>query len=330
MDEAEALFRDMKSRGLLPDHVNYTSLMDGLFKAGKEPATLNIAQEMTEKNIELDTVAYNVLINGIFRLGWHCEAGEVDKAMDLLNEMRMVGFHPTLTTYILILEAVSANERAEIIMLMHKQQYQVLNKMMGKGISEDTITYNALIHGYCKSSHLKMAFATYSRMLSEGVSPNIATYNILSWGLLAAGLLHEAAELIDEMKERGFVPNGDTYNILVSGYAKMVNKKESIKLHCEMVTKGFLPKTSTYNVLISDFSNARKMKQARELMNEMQARGAPPNSLTYDMLISGWCKLSHQAELESVLDGREVSFHAKLPLTILILSLQNLERRLMI
>ena len=43
---------------------------------------------------------------------------------------------------------------------MTRKAISVLNEMMGNGISADTITYNALIHGYCKSSHLKMAFAT--------------------------------------------------------------------------------------------------------------------------------------------------------------------------
>ena len=33
----------------------------------------------------------------------------------------------------------------------------------------------------------------------------------------------------------------------------------------------------------------------------MQVRGVSPNSLTNDILISGWCKPSHQAELERVL-----------------------------
>ncbi|KAM2670956.1 hypothetical protein EV1_006829 [Malus domestica] len=227
--------------------------MDGYFKERKESVALNLAQEMMEKNIGFDVVAYNVLMNGLLRLG---KLGMTMKA--------------TL----------------------------VLKEMTGGGFLADIDTYNAFICGYCRSSHMKRAFATYSQMLAEGVSPNIETYNLLLGGLSSAGLMTDAEELFGQMKNRGFVPNASTYDTLVSGHGKKGNKKEAIRLYCEMVSKGFVPKTSTYNILISDFAKAGKMGQARELMNEMQTRGTSPNSSTYNILICSWCWLSKQPELE--------------------------------
>ena len=36
MEEANELLKAMMSRGLVPDRVNYTSMMDGFYKVGKE------------------------------------------------------------------------------------------------------------------------------------------------------------------------------------------------------------------------------------------------------------------------------------------------------
>ncbi|XP_047314142.1 pentatricopeptide repeat-containing protein At5g14770, mitochondrial-like [Impatiens glandulifera] len=66
---AEELVRDLVSKGLTPDCANYTSMMDVFFKEGNESAALSMAQEVSMRNIGLDTIAYNVLINGLSKLG---------------------------------------------------------------------------------------------------------------------------------------------------------------------------------------------------------------------------------------------------------------------
>ncbi|XP_073156522.1 uncharacterized protein [Henckelia pumila] len=59
-DEAEMVYKDWLSRGLIPDHVNYTPLMDVLFKAGKVSHALELVEEGKAKDIALDTTTYNV------------------------------------------------------------------------------------------------------------------------------------------------------------------------------------------------------------------------------------------------------------------------------
>ncbi|KAE9459000.1 hypothetical protein C3L33_09114, partial [Rhododendron williamsianum] len=263
MDEAQVVFGDMVSKGLSTDRVNYTSLMDGFFKVGKESAALDVAEEMAEKNMEQSGLApnlatYNTMINAYCKKGnlenalklWDdmknsglmpnlitcntmvgglCQAGEIDKAMDLLNEVMVVGFHPTSTTQRLCLKRFWMTRKAK----------SVLEEMTGKGISADTITYNAFICGYCKSSHLK-----------------------------------KASELIDEMKERGFVPNGETYNVLVSAHAKMQNNKEAIKFYCEMWLVQAIKSSEQDRVLKKSYR-----AEAKKLFVEMNEKGKKVDAL---------------------------------------------------
>ncbi|XWS42823.1 hypothetical protein CRYUN_Cryun16bG0047400 [Craigia yunnanensis] len=257
----------MMSRGLSLDQVNYTSLMDGFFKEGKESAALTLAQEMTDKNIPFDIFAFNVLINGLVRLGKcetksvyarmseldmapdlitcntiinaYCkEADEIEKALNVLNEMLILGFSPTTAIHKFLLDVSSRNKRADAILLMHE-------RLVSMGL-------------------------TLNQML-RGVQPNIVTYNILLRGLSTAGLMEEADKLFSKMKGKGLNPNASTYDALISGQVKIGNKNKSIKVYCEMITKGFVPRTSTYNVLINGFAKVGKMAQARELLKEITA-----------------------------------------------------------
>lgn len=270
-----------------------------------------------------NSVTCNVLVGGLVGFG------EIEKAMDVLNDMLVWGFSPTSTTIKILLDTSSKSRRGDVILQMHErlvdmgvrlnQAYynslitilcrlgmtrkatSVLEDMRGRGIMMDTITYNALIRGYWVSSHINKALATYTQMINEGVSPNTATYNILLGIFLGTGSTKEVDDLFGEMKKRGLKPDASTYDTLISGHAKIGNKKESIQIYCEMITKGYVPKTSTYNVLIGDFAKEGKMHQARELLKEMQARGRNPNSSTYDILIGGWCELSNEPELDRTL-----------------------------
>lgn len=45
------------------------------------------------------------------------------------------------------------------------------------GFLQNDVTYNTLIHGFCKEGQLKEANKVFREMKATGIAPNVVTYN---------------------------------------------------------------------------------------------------------------------------------------------------------
>ncbi|KAL8146416.1 hypothetical protein AgCh_004236 [Apium graveolens] len=163
MDEADAFFRNTTSAGLIADYVSYTSLIDGYFKAGKESAALDIVQEMMEKNIGFDVVAYNVLINGLLGLGKY-------EVQILYAEMRQRGLIPNSATFNTMITAYCRQGKVESAL-------NLLSEMDKFGLSYNYVTYNTLVKGLCEASQIDEAMKFLSKMQDMGLRPTTTAHN---------------------------------------------------------------------------------------------------------------------------------------------------------
>jgi len=69
MDEAVELLTEMMARGLAPDKIHYTCLINGYYLKGEIQSALQIFKRMLKESIKLDVVTYNALISGFFQRG---------------------------------------------------------------------------------------------------------------------------------------------------------------------------------------------------------------------------------------------------------------------
>ncbi|KAF6138709.1 hypothetical protein GIB67_001949, partial [Kingdonia uniflora] len=190
---------------------------------GNLEKAIKLWNDMKSNGLLPNSFTCNTLIGGL------CKAGEADKGMVLLNEMGLLDFAQTrlLIEYCLML-----------VLKVVRYYY-----------------YNAIINGYCKSSHVNKAFSSYSEMMAKGVSPNVATYNTLLGGLSTASLMHKTKNLVDEM----------------SSFLRPV------------------PIMCLFLILRSGENGSSFRTTERDANERVVA-----NSSTYDILISGWCKLSNR------------------------------------
>ena len=68
MDEGSLLFDEMCGRGLVPNGVTFTTLIDGQCKGGKVDLALKNFQMMLAQGVRPDLVTYNALINGLCKV----------------------------------------------------------------------------------------------------------------------------------------------------------------------------------------------------------------------------------------------------------------------
>ncbi|XP_020262243.1 pentatricopeptide repeat-containing protein At1g09820-like [Asparagus officinalis] len=156
----------------------------------------------------------------------------------------------------------------------------VFNQMLtSRKIAPNSITFNTMINGLCKSGKLTKAEDMIKDMKAWGVSPNVVTYNTLIDGYCKRGKMYRADGLVKEMVGFGILPNSVTFNVLIDGYCKDGNLKGGLKFFEEMKRQGVEPSVN--------LGEKRKMDEANGLLNEMLEKGLVPNNVTYDIIKDG-------------------------------------------
>ncbi|KAI3783061.1 hypothetical protein L2E82_13123 [Cichorium intybus] len=164
---------------------------------------------MSDKNCEPNVHTYTVLIDGT------CEEKKMDKVRKLLDVMEAKGI-------------VGDN--------IHKA-LTLLDKMMKMKLSPSVVTYNLLINGQCKHSHVDNAYQLICLTKENGVVPNEWTYSPPMEALCRRGSVKEAHFLL---KENGIKVNEVIYTTLINVHFQTRKADLSMNLFKEMLTKDCL------------------------------------------------------------------------------------------
>ncbi|KAK1285439.1 Pentatricopeptide repeat-containing protein [Acorus calamus] len=167
-----------------------------------------------------NVVTYNVLINGL------CKADSVDTAGLLCKEMLIRSFCPNEVTYGSFLDYLSMGGNMEEALKLHK--------VMLEELLANTVTYNILIKGFCRSGRTKDANDLLVEMDSNGLSPDCVSYSTLIHEYCRMGDLWEAFKLWDIMLERGVKPDEVAYSLLIRGCCVNGDMKKAFELQDEM------------------------------------------------------------------------------------------------
>ncbi|XP_047177027.1 pentatricopeptide repeat-containing protein At1g05670, mitochondrial-like [Vigna umbellata] len=152
----------MVEKGLTPNVVTYTTLVDGLCKRGEVDIANELLLEMSEKGLQPNVCTYIALINGL------CKVGNIEQAIKIMEEMDLTGFYPDTITYTLW-----------TLIGCSKMIYK---RMYAQGVMPDNNTYNILIKGHCKARNRKEAWFLHNEMVEERFSLTVASYDALIKG----------------------------------------------------------------------------------------------------------------------------------------------------
>ena len=97
---------------------------------------------MMEKNLALDVVAYNVLINCL------CKIGKFDETQGFLEEMKDAGLAADLATYNTMINAHCKEGNIE-------KAFKITKEMRSNGLISNVITYNSLMARLCERGDSK-------------------------------------------------------------------------------------------------------------------------------------------------------------------------------
>ncbi|KAI3888551.1 hypothetical protein MKX03_001314 [Papaver bracteatum] len=161
------LFEIFTEKGVNPVSYTYNSMMTSFIKKGYFNEAGGILHEMGEKLCPADIGTYNILIQGLGKMG------RADLAT-VLDQLEKQGGYLDIVMYNTLINALGKAGRIEEVNQMFEQ-------MRKSGIRPDIFTYNILIEFHSKASRVDEARKFFQMMLDSGCSPNHVTHTTLEF-----------------------------------------------------------------------------------------------------------------------------------------------------
>lgn len=310
---------NQKKRRFAPDVKMYTVLIYGWCKIGRIKTAEGFLGDMVEQGVEPNVVTYNVLLNGICRrASLHPEERferTIRNAENLFDEMQKRGIEPDVTSFSIVLHVYS---RA------HKPQLSLdkLRLMKEKGICPTVVTYTSVIKCLCSCGWLEDAEELLNEMVGNGISPSAATYNCFFKEYRGRRDADSALKFFKKMKEDGLcMPTMHTYNILIGMFLKLDKIGVVKELWNDMKETGVGPDLDSYTLLVNGLCEKQKWRLACQFFVEMIENGFLPQEVTFKTLYKGliqsdmlrtWRRLKKKLDEESITFGSEFeNYHLK-------------------
>ncbi|CAN1161216.1 Pentatricopeptide repeat-containing protein At1g09900 [Linum perenne] len=291
IDNALNLFNSMYTdeRCCNPDVVAYNILINALFRERRFDQAMKLLDEMKSRGCELTEVTCSTVVNAM------CTESRFDEAVKFLNSY---GSPPCTVSYNIVLNALCSVGR-------FNDAEKLLPEMASrKGCSPSAVTFRILIHSLSNKGLSSRAMEWLDAMPKYGCTPDPFQYNPVIVSLCREKKMEMAIEYTKVMKSRGCNPNITIYNSLLSGWWWCDNVDAAVELLTEMLTSSNCsPNVATYRISIEGLSRFRRIDEALELFGMVRRmKGYKLNIKTYAMLIVGLIKDSRVDEAMEVLD----------------------------
>lgn len=196
-DSAGALyyFNEMRSRGIAPSKLSYTTLMKAFALSGQPKLARKVFDEMLrDPRVKVDIVAWNMLIEA------YCRHGKVEEAKKVVEEMKEKGFYPNVATYGSLANGIALARKPGEALLLWKE----IKERCEIGIDNTTAT------------------------TLPPLTPDEGLLDTLADICVRAAFFMKALEIIACMEDHGIAPNKSKYSkIYVEMHSRMFTSKHA-------------------------------------------------------------------------------------------------------
>ncbi|KAG4966980.1 hypothetical protein JHK87_032631 [Glycine soja] len=157
---ARTVYNDMTQKGILPDEIFLSALIDVAGHAKKLDAAFDVLQEAHKGGIQIGIMSYSSL------MGACSNARNWQKALELYEYLKSLKLTITVSTVNALLTALCDGDQFQ-------KALEVLFEMKGLGLSPNSITFSILIVASEKKDDMEAAQMILSLAKKDGVAPNL-------------------------------------------------------------------------------------------------------------------------------------------------------------
>ncbi|KAJ0238983.1 Pentatricopeptide repeat-containing protein [Hirschfeldia incana] len=272
VEEGIELLKEMVGKGMVPDVINYTTLIGGYCLQGRFADALDLFDEMRGNGTAPDVVTYNVIAGGLARNGYS------DKAIEIYRAMRMEGVEPTVVTHNVIIGGLCSAGRIE-------EAREFFTSLEDKCPEN----YASLVKGYCDSGLPRDAYRKFVELNCP--LPKSVCFKLFTALCEDKHCQGKALKVLKRMWAYGVEPARSMYGIMIS---KVDNVREAELVFDKMVGRGNLPDLATYTIMIQTYCRLMELQKANDLFEVMKQRGIKPDLIVYTVLFHGYLKLDKE------------------------------------
>ncbi|KAJ3150953.1 hypothetical protein HDU86_006209 [Geranomyces michiganensis] len=227
----------------------------------KRPVEAQAAFDLISKSgLKPDLIAYNHLMDAYRR------AGDLDKIVDIFQQLEELNLGPDVVSYGIIIDAcVRRRDLASAFRL-----YERMGKL---GIHATQPIFTSLIKGCLQANDPTRAWKTFDYMREKLYSPDAITYSLMIHACSKTQDAERALDLFQEMAGKGLSPTDVTFTALIQACGSRADYyNEAFELLGQMAAEGFIPNLQTYNVLLKAAATQADVTRARLIWNDLMDR----------------------------------------------------------
>eukprot|EP00933_Yihiella_yeosuensis_P080399 TRINITY_DN93808_c0_g1_i1.p1 TRINITY_DN93808_c0_g1~~TRINITY_DN93808_c0_g1_i1.p1 ORF type:complete len:877 (-),score=223.62 TRINITY_DN93808_c0_g1_i1:386-3016(-) len=212
-NRVRSLYHEMTARGIPCNTIAYNTMLNALALCGQMQEVPELLAHMKNANPPLvpDVITFSTIIKG------YCMAGEVDKSLDLLQEMRSSqNIKPDEVMYNSLLDGCAKQNRLETAL-------ELLEEMKASGVIPSNYTLSIVCKLMGRSKQVDQAVAIVDSISNEyGFKPNIQVYTCLIQACIYNRKLAKALCLHDKIVDEAICcPDEKTYSSMTRGFLQM-------------------------------------------------------------------------------------------------------------
>jgi pentatricopeptide repeat protein len=224
--------------------------------------------------------SFNTVICGL------CKYKKLDDALNLLNDMVILGCKGKLLMYNNLIDELCKVDRLE-------ESYKLFEKMKELCIFPTEFSYNSLFFCHSRRKDTSGALALIQEMCVHGYVPWVKHSTMLVKGLCVSGKTEEASMFLSEMLKLGILPDMIPYSAVIDGLCKSGCADKGLELFQDLCNKNYLPDVVAHNILINGFLKSGNWNKAEGVLEEMVDKGLSPSVVTYNLMIDGLFKTNN-------------------------------------
>ncbi|KAK3034050.1 hypothetical protein RJ639_034275, partial [Escallonia herrerae] len=170
----------------------------------------------------------------------YCKEKVLDKALELFEKMKDLGFTSTLNYNNMIALYLDVSQPEKVPLLAEE--------MEGKNIAADQYTYNQLVQSYALQNDFDAVEAVLLKMERNKVQRDWFTYGNQATVYVNAGLIEKANAALEEMKKIENLHDREAFHTLITLYARTSNPSGVNQAWDSL--KSVFPKPSNVSYLI--------------------------------------------------------------------------------
>lgn len=263
----------------------YRGMVMYFASAGRAEYALEINDIMTKKKISRTVPTMTALIHKVGR------AGDINKSMDLLNEMVIAeGLVPTVITFNALID-IHAHKKPEPDVIGANRMYQTMKEV---GLHPDNVTFSTLIDMFAKQGDLAGVKKVYKDMVEKHhFEPNPYVYSSLIECYIKLNDRDSALEILSLLKKQAAhraLPALEAYNLMFKGLIESNHIAEGIDLLGVMIKDKMQLEPRTFTPLLTYYARQGDTEGAHKVASMIAQANVKPNSHIYSGLLRSYAK----------------------------------------